>query len=90
MQIYMYVHNRERDSRPGFYGVKIKLLLLLLKQFLRKWLRRHDIGETSGNCSNHLYVYGLQKQGKYVATICTTNTCKLFFFFQIKLSRQFY
>ena len=30
MQIYMYVHTRERDSRPGFDGVKIKLLLLLL------------------------------------------------------------
>ena len=29
MQIYMYVHTRERDSRPGFDGVKIKLLLLL-------------------------------------------------------------
>ena len=27
MQIYMYVHTRERDSRPGFDGVKIKLLL---------------------------------------------------------------
>ena len=26
----MYVHTRERDSRPGFDGVKIKLLLLLL------------------------------------------------------------
>ena len=26
----MYVHTRERDSRPGFVGVKIKLLLLLL------------------------------------------------------------
>ena len=25
----MYVHTRERDSRPGFDGVKIKLLLLL-------------------------------------------------------------
>ena len=24
----MYVHTRERDSRPGFDGVKIKLLLL--------------------------------------------------------------
>ena len=23
----MYVHTRERDSRPGFDGVKIKLLL---------------------------------------------------------------
>ena len=30
MQIYMYVHTRERDSRPGFDGVKIKLLLYLL------------------------------------------------------------
>ena len=30
MQIYMYVHTRERDSRPGFDGVKIKLLVLLL------------------------------------------------------------
>ena len=30
MQIYMYVHTRERDSRPRFDGVKIKLLLLLL------------------------------------------------------------
>ena len=30
MPIYMYVHTRERDSRPGFDGVKIKLLLLLL------------------------------------------------------------
>ena len=29
MQIYMYVQTRERDSRPGFDGVKIKLLLLL-------------------------------------------------------------
>ena len=29
MQIYMYVHTREWDSRPGFDGVKIKLLLLL-------------------------------------------------------------
>ena len=29
----MYVHTRERDSRPGFDGVKIKLLLLL---FTRK------------------------------------------------------
>ena len=26
----MYVHTRERDSRPGFDGVKIKLLLKLL------------------------------------------------------------
>ena len=26
----MYVHTRERDRRPGFDGVKIKLLLLLL------------------------------------------------------------
>ena len=25
----MYVHTRERDSRPGFDGVKIKLFLLL-------------------------------------------------------------
>ena len=25
----MYVHTRERDSRPGLDGVKIKLLLLL-------------------------------------------------------------
>ena len=24
----MYVHTRERDSRPGFDGVQIKLLLL--------------------------------------------------------------
>ena len=30
MHLYMYVHTRERDSRPGFDGVKIKLLLLLL------------------------------------------------------------
>ena len=30
MQIYMYVHTCERDSRPGFDGVKTKLLLLLL------------------------------------------------------------
>ena len=28
--IYMYVQTRERDSRPGFDGVKIKQLLLLL------------------------------------------------------------
>ena len=28
-QIYMYVHTRERDSRPGFDGVKIKLLLCI-------------------------------------------------------------
>jgi hypothetical protein len=33
----MYVHTRERDSRPGFDGVKIKLLLLLLLLLL------HDI-----------------------------------------------
>ena len=26
----MYVHTRERDIRPGFDGVKIKFLLLLL------------------------------------------------------------
>ena len=26
----MYVHTRERDSRPGFDGVKIKLLLILI------------------------------------------------------------
>ena len=30
----MFIHTRERDSRPGFDGVKIKLLLLLL---LKKW-----------------------------------------------------
>ena len=33
MQIYMYVHTRERDSRPGFDGVKIKLLLLLSRDY---------------------------------------------------------
>ena len=35
MQIYMYVHTRERDSHPGFDGVKIKLLLLLLLYYYR-------------------------------------------------------
>ena len=35
MQIYMYVHTRERVSRPGFDGVKIKLLLLLLMSTLK-------------------------------------------------------
>ena len=28
MQIYMYVHTRERDSRPGFDGVKIKVIII--------------------------------------------------------------
>ena len=32
MQIYMYVHTRERDSCPGFDGVKIKLLLFQLEE----------------------------------------------------------
>ena len=41
----MYVHTRERDSRPGFDGVKIKLLLLLLllllfgQIFMYCWIR---------------------------------------------------
>ena len=36
----MYVHTRERDSRPGFDGVKIKLLLLLLLHWARRLLIR--------------------------------------------------
>ena len=36
MQIYTYVHTRGRDSHPGFDGVKIKLLLLLLLNKIRK------------------------------------------------------
>ena len=32
----MYVHTRERDSRPGFDGVKIKLLLLLQSAYRQK------------------------------------------------------
>ena len=43
----MYVHTRERDSRPGFDGVKIKLLLLLLHKWLTIYTRRHFVAQTN-------------------------------------------
>ena len=45
----MYVHTRERDSRPGFDGVKIKLLLLLLYAYILHYMA------SSGEISNPIH-----------------------------------
>ena len=50
----MYVHTRERDSRPGFDGVKIKLLLLFNNNKIRLLSKIYKLMQQRGPKTNNV------------------------------------